>query len=54
METTSILRIIVAIVAMVMFVAYLWLMAKLYGIQSSISDNYYVSRHRWLPRETFV
>ena len=47
METTSPLSVIVAIVAMVMFVAYLWLMAKLHGIQPSISDNYYVSRHRW-------
>ena len=50
METISLLGIIVAIAAMVMFVAYLWLMAKLHGIQPSISDNYYVSRHRW----TFV
>ena len=50
METISLLGIIVAIVAMVMFVIYLWLMAKLHGIQPSISDNYYVSRHRW----TFV
>lgn len=48
METTIILRIIVAIAAMAFFVAYLWLMAKLHGIQPSISDNYYVSRHRWL------
>ena len=47
METTSLSSIIVAVVAMVMFVAYLWLMAKLHDIQSSISDNYYVSRHRW-------
>ena len=47
METISLFSVIVAIVAMVMFVAYLWLMAKLHGIQSSISDNYYVSRHRW-------
>ena len=47
METISLLGIIVAIVAMVMFVIYLWLMAKLHGIQPSISDNYYVSRHRW-------
>ena len=50
MGMTIILSVIVAIVAMVMFVAYLWLMAKLHGIQPSISDNYYVSRHRW----TFV
>lgn len=32
------------------FAIYLILMAKLHGIQPSISDNYYVSRHRW----TFV
>ena len=44
---TSISRIIVAIVAMAMFFSYLLLMAKLHGIQPSISDNYYVSRHRW-------
>ena len=50
METISFLSVIIAIEAMVMFVAYLWLMAKLHGIQPSISDNYYVSRHRW----TFV
>ena len=50
METISLLGIIVAIVAMAMFFAYLLLMAKLHGIQPSISDNYYVSRHRW----TFV
>ena len=47
METISLLGIIVAIVAMAMFFAYLLLMAKLHGIQPSISDNYYVSRHRW-------
>ena len=50
METISLLGIIVAIVAMAMFFAYLLLIAKLHGIQPSISDNYYVSRHRW----TFV
>lgn len=32
------------------FATYLIIMAKLHGIQPSISDNYYVSRHRW----TFV
>ena len=48
METISLLGIIVAIVAMAMFFAYLLLMAKLHGIQPSISDNYYVSRHRWM------
>lgn len=50
METISFLSVIIAIEAMGIFVAYLWLMAKLHGIQPSISDNYYVSRHRW----TFV
>ena len=50
METISLSGIIVAIVAMAMFFSYLLLMAKLHGIQPSISDNYYVSRHRW----TFV
>lgn len=34
----------VSILAMVL---YLTLMAVNYGIQPSISDNYYVSRHRW-------
>lgn len=48
METTNLSSVIVAIAAMAFFVAYLWLMAKLHGIQPSISDNYYVSRHRWL------
>ena len=30
------------------FLAYLRITAKLHGIQPSISDNYYVSRHRWM------
>ena len=30
------------------FATYLIIMSKLHGIQPSISDNYYVSRHRWL------
>ena len=29
------------------FATYLFLMAKVYGIQPSISDNYYVSKHPW-------
>lgn len=36
--------------SLAVFAIYLILMAKLHGIQPSISDNYYVSRHRW----TFV
>lgn len=36
--------------SLAVFATYLILMAKLHGIQPSISDNYYVSRHRW----TFV
>ena len=34
--------------SLAVFAIYLILMAKLHGIQPSISDNYYVSRHRWL------
>ena len=33
--------------SLAVFAIYLILMAKLHGIQPSISDNYYVSRHRW-------
>lgn len=36
-----------AIISFVVFALYLIVMAKLHGIQPSISDNYYVSRHRW-------
>lgn len=36
--------------SLAVFAIYLILMAKLHGVQPSISDNYYVSRHRW----TFV
>ena len=36
--------------SLAVFAIYLILMAKLHGIQPSISDDYYVSRHRW----TFV
>ena len=33
--------------SLAVFAIYLILMAKLHGIQSSISDNYYVSKHPW-------
>lgn len=36
-----------AIISLVGFALYLIVMAKLHGIQPSISDNYYVSRHPW-------
>ena len=36
-----------AIISAIVFVLYLIAMAKLHGIQPSISDNYYVSRHPW-------
>ena len=36
--------------SLAVFATYLIIMAKLHGVQPSISDNYYVSRHRW----TFV
>lgn len=36
-----------AIISAIVFAIYLVLMAKLHGIQPSISDNYYVSRHPW-------
>ena len=36
--------------SLAVFATYLIIMSKLHGIQPSISDNYYVSRHRW----TFV
>ena len=34
--------------SLAVFAIYLILTAKLHGIQPSISDNYYVSRHRWM------
>ena len=34
--------------SLAVFAIYLILMAKLHGIQPSVSDNYYVSRHRWM------
>ena len=33
--------------SLAIFATYLILMAKLYGVQPSISDNYYVSKHPW-------
>ena len=36
-----------AITSATIFATYLFLMAKVYGIQPSISDNYYVSKHPW-------
>ena len=36
-----------AIISAILFAIYLILMAKLHGIQPSISDNYYVSKHPW-------
>ena len=36
--------------SLAVFATYLIIMAKLHGVQPSVSDNYYVSRHRW----TFV
>lgn len=36
-----------AIISAIVFALYLIAMAKLHGIQPSISDNYYVSRHPW-------
>ena len=36
-----------AIISAILFAIYLFCMAKLHGIQPSISDNYYVSKHPW-------
>lgn len=36
-----------ATISAIVFALYLIVMAKLHGIQPSISDNYYVSRHPW-------
>lgn len=38
---------ILAIISAILFAIYLFCMAKLYGVQPSISDNYYVSKHPW-------
>lgn len=36
-----------AIISAILFAIYLFCMAKLHGVQPSISDNYYVSKHPW-------
>ena len=36
-----------AIISAILFVIYLFCMAKLHGVQPSVSDNYYVSKHPW-------
>ena len=36
-----------AIISAIVIALYLIVMAKLHGIQPSISDNYYVSKHPW-------
>ena len=36
-----------AIISAILFAIYLILMANLHGVQPSISDNYYVSKHPW-------
>ena len=36
-----------AIISAILFAIYLILMAKLHGVQPSVSDNYYVSKHPW-------
>ena len=36
-----------AIISAILFATYLIIMAKLHGVQPSISDNYYVSKHPW-------
>ena len=36
-----------AIISAILFATYLFLMAKLHGVQPSVSDNYYVSKHSW-------
>lgn len=36
-----------ATISAILFAIYLFCMAKLHGIQPSISDNYYVSKHPW-------
>ena len=39
--------VILAIISAILFAIYLYVMAKLHGVQPSISDNYYVSKHPW-------
>ena len=36
-----------AIISAILFAIYLILMAEFHGVQPSISDNYYVSKHPW-------
>ena len=36
-----------AIISAILFAIYLYVMAKLHGIQPSVSDNYYVTKHPW-------
>ena len=36
-----------AIISAFLFAIYLFMMAKLHGVQPSVSDNYYVSKHPW-------
>ena len=36
-----------AIISAILFAIYLFCMAKLHGVQPSVSDNYYVSKHPW-------
>ena len=38
---------ILAIISAILFAIYLILMAEFHGVQPSISDNYYVSKHPW-------
>ena len=39
--------VILAIISAILFAIYLYVMAKLHGVQPSVSDNYYVSKHPW-------
>ena len=39
--------VILAIISAILFAIYLFCMAKLHGVQPSVSDNYYVSKHPW-------
>ena len=36
-----------AIISAILFAIYLYVMAKFHGVQPSVSDNYYVSKHPW-------
>ena len=36
-----------AIISAILFAIYLFCMAKLHGVQPSVSDNYYVTKHPW-------